>query len=198
LGHGVHFKMSCSVVTVGVGVVSLVFGRRLALVGHHSTALDKWLLLRHHNNITHSTVAVYGAVISRSSFSRCRFFAFSREKTYNAYKTQRQRQKNCLRCRTMYTVSIFFYLYSVYACILTYCINCCFCIVLVYCTVTNLVLWLQQTNNVHLGFTWALWFEGFLSVTVESEPPEQIRVDNKAIVDVRLRADPVLSLLSHS
>ena len=180
-----------------VVVVSLVFGRRLALVGHHSTALDKWLLLRHHNNITHSTVAVYGAVISRSSFSRCRFFAFSREKRITRTK-RRDSDKRTVCDAVQCILYPSFYLYSVYACILTYCINCCFCIVLVYCTVTNLVLWLQQTNNVHLGFTWALWFEGFLSVTVESEPPEQIRVYNKAIVDVRLRADPVLSLLSHS
>jgi len=31
-----------------------------------------------------------------------------------------------------------------------YCISCCFCIVFVYCAVTNLALWLQETNKVCL------------------------------------------------
>jgi len=45
-------------------------------------------------------------------------------------------------------VSVFLSLYSV--CMYFYCINCCFCIVFVYCSVTNLGLWLQETKKVHL------------------------------------------------
>jgi len=38
---------------------------------------------------------------------------------------------------------------TAYACIF-YCISCCFRIVFVYCSVTNLAAWLQKTNKVYL------------------------------------------------
>jgi len=57
--------------------------------------------------------------------------------------------QDCLYFVSFNVLIVFFYLYTVYACIL-YCISCCFFIVFVYCFIIVLALWIHLTIKIYL------------------------------------------------